>query len=185
MKVYNANGELLTIDSLIKDLTASIVSQLVNMGVITISAAQWGYLGTMTRPALGGDATAGRTLRASWMHIKDGTNANTLKCSVGNNWNGDVIAETDNIVKNGTTGHFTLNSTGTTLEIEATGLAGNVVFAQAVVAANLSGERIHQNTVAKTNKIRIVMFDDTGLQDITVLVNTGEVDLNILYMTDA
>lgn len=46
MKVYNKKGELLTIDSLIKDLTASIVSQLVNMGVITISAAQWAMLGS-------------------------------------------------------------------------------------------------------------------------------------------
>ena len=76
---------------------------------------------------LKGDGTDGRVVRSSKLVIDNGTNANTLKCTLTSNFNGDAIAETDNIAKNATTGNYTLDSDGYVLLIEAAGLTGNAV----------------------------------------------------------
>ncbi len=83
---------------------------------------------TTIQDAILGDGTKGRQLRGSVLKIDDGTNASTLKCTLTNRWNGDVIAETDNVAKDATTGDFTLNAAGTVLTVEATGLTGNCVY---------------------------------------------------------
>lgn len=44
-----------------------------------------------------GDGTAGRVLRLSKLTIADGTNLNTLKLKMDSVWNGDDVAEEDNI----------------------------------------------------------------------------------------
>jgi len=65
--------------------------------------------------------------RVSTLMLADGTAANTLKVTLVNEWNGDEIAETDNVAKNATTGDFTLDVAGAFLTIENSGLAGAVV----------------------------------------------------------
>lgn len=138
--------------------------------------------------AVKGDGTSGRVLRRSVLTIDDGTNADTLKCTLTSVWNGDTIAETDNVPKGGTAGNFTLNAGGTILTVEAAGLAGNAVAA-------LSGE-IHDNTstVALQSKVDVSSNDlrffgygtaDGAAKDLTVLVDTGSLFCDITYLTDA
>ncbi len=134
-----------------------------------------------------GDTTGGRVRRASYITIANGSNANTLKCTLTNRWNGDTIAETDNVAKGATTGNFTLDAGGTHLTIEAAGLSGNVVNAIANVIHNASNTIISNWTEVVSNdiEIQLKLITTGAAQDITVLVDTGSVLLDVLYITDA
>lgn len=136
---------------------------------------------------LGGDGTAGRVLRGIYIIIENGTNASTLKCTVGSRWNGDIISVTDNIAKNATTGNFTLDAAGDDLTIEASGLTGNCVYAIGTLQHNASGADLIARGVASGNDIIIYLQNSTTAvkQDITTLVDTGTIALDILYITDA
>jgi len=123
-------------------------------------------------------------LRKIQLAILDGTNANTLKCTVTSKWNGDAINQTDNIAKNATTGNFTLDDGGDTLTIEAAGLTGNVIMAMGYVRSNASEVPITLSIDALSNDIRIRTFDLTGsAEDLTALVDTGNIYVSILYLT--
>ena len=133
-------------------------------------------------------STSRAVLRKIYLVIQNGTNANTLKCTVGNRWNGDTIAVTDNIAKDATTGNFSLSVNGTALWIEAAGLSGNCIMAMGVVVDNASAVDLTIETRAISNDLYIYRLRNatTGVdQDITTLVDTGDIILHILYMTDA
>jgi len=192
MKLYNAKGELqisLTkaqILTLLGVLEAEM-NQLKTLDDTTISAAQWGYLGALTTDPIGGDGTAGRVIRGSHLVIDNGTNAATLKCTLSSRWNGDAIAQTDNIAKGATTGHFTLNADGTTLRIEAAGLTGNALYAFFNLSHNASGTAVNCYGFISSNDITFYLRDaaaGTNL-DMTTLVDTGNFYVDILYITDA
>lgn len=136
---------------------------------------------------LGGDGTAGRVLRNIRLNIENGTNATTLKCTVISVWNGDAIAETDNIAKNATTGDFSLAANGATLTIEASGLTGNAVMAFGVIFYNASGTDVVVKITAPSNDIALVLYNSTtgALLDLTTLVDTGNLYFHILYITSA
>ena len=129
----------------------------------------------------------GRIPRGITIIIQDGTNASTLKCTVVSRWNGDTIAVTDNIAKNDTTGDFTLDAAGEILLIEASGLSGNCVFAMGSLDLNGSGVDLTSHFYAEANDIKIYLRNSTTsvAQDITVLVDTGQLYLQTLYITDA
>jgi len=137
---------------------------------------------------ISGDGTKGRVLRLITLTIDDGTEATKLKCTIASVWNGDTQAETDNIAKDATTGNFTLNAAGTGLTIEAATLTGNAV---AVLAANLylnlSTTALDPHVTVTSNDIVIVGYGSAdGLaKDLTTLVDTGAIKINILYLTDA
>jgi len=131
-------------------------------------------------------------LRGASLIIKDGTDANTLKCEVFNRWNGDRIAETDNIVKGGTTGHFTLDATGVVLRIEASGLTGNCLYVIGVLARNTSGTDLTTMISAHSDDIKIWIYNSTTAvqQDMTALVDAAPplgdvIYIEIFYITDA
>ncbi|KKN52572.1 hypothetical protein LCGC14_0611240 [marine sediment metagenome] len=168
-------------------LTSGEVDQVGNLGATTVSATQWGYVGAMTKDPIGGDATAGRIVRTSYITIANGSNASTLKCTLVSRWNGDAIAETDNVAKGATTGSFTLDAAGTHLRVEAAGLTGNVLYTLANIIHNASNTSISTWTEADANDIEIQLkLITTGTaQDMTVLVDTGIILLDILYITDA
>jgi len=136
---------------------------------------------------IGGDGTAGRILRMAYLQILDGTNASTIKCTVVNRWNGDAIAETDNISKNATTGHFTLSEDGKELRIEASGLTGNVVMAFGAWWSYTIGTAVYNLDVAADSNDILLKIRDTGgaVQDFTALTDSGNMFINILYITDA
>lgn len=168
-------------------LTVAEVDQLENIGVNAITVAIWGYVAGLTTHPLGADGTAGRIPRGIRLTIKDGTNAATLKCSTGSRWNGDVIAETDNIAKDATTGNFSLNAAGTMLTIENSGLSGNVFYAISNINNTDCGTIITTNGAAFGNDIILYLPTiPTGVaNDITTLVNTGDIVVEIFYITDA
>jgi len=178
------NGE--AIPEELKNLTTAEIQQLENIGATTISAAQWGYLGALTTHPIGGDGTAGRILRLSYLEIDDGTNANTLKCKLSNRWNGDTTAETDNIAKGATTGDFSLSADGETLTIKASGLTGNALGTLVNLYDNRTNVYLAAVGWAIYNNINILARESkTGVkQDFTVLVDTGKMYLKILYITD-
>jgi len=172
----------------LKNLTTHEIQQYENLGeVTTISAAQWGYVGALTTHPIGGDGTAGRIRRQIKLLIANGTNASTLKCTIIARWNGDTIAETDNIAKDATTGNFTLDANGKVLLVEASGLAGNCVSAFGFITRNASGTDLNAEIFAISNDIRIAVFNSTAdaSLDMTVLVDTGAICAEILYVTDA
>lgn len=142
---------------------------------------------TSIQDAVRGDGTKGRKLRVIQVIIANGSNASTLKCTVVDKWNGDTIAETDNVAKGATTGNFTLDATGQNLKIEAAGLSGNVLMALGVIHLNESGVALNVSIVAISNDIQMTARHTTtgAAQDMTVLVDTGTFSLNILYITDA
>lgn len=205
--------ELEQLSDRLSNLTDAEVTQYENMGTTTISAAQWALLGTLAatltaaevnycdgvtsaiqtqlntleNTTIHGDGTAGRVRRGIRLIIDDGTDASTLKCTVESSWNGDTIATTDNIVKDDTTGNFTLDSNGKILTIEAAGLSGNVKHVQAFLDANDSGTPLFPSGLATSNDIAIRLRANAGgvPQDMTVLVDTGPVYLEITYITDA
>jgi len=171
----------------LKNLTTAEIQQLENIGATTISAAQWGYLGALTTHPISGDGTAGRILRGIYLAMEDGTNANTLKCSVTSFWNGDNIAVTDNIAKDTTTGHFRLDSTGKFFYIKNTGLSGNCVYAIGVLARNQTGTAATCDVYPSANDIVVRLRNNTtdAALDFTILVDSGFIRIYIFYITDA
>jgi len=83
--------------------------------------------------ALLGDTTDGRKLRKIRVRIRDGTNPNTIRAEVENIWNGDTIAEVDNISKGGSSGNFALSVNGDQLTIN--NAAGGVHTCVTIVSA--------------------------------------------------
>ena len=137
--------------------------------------------------AIEGDGTAGRKLRRNILYIGNGTNVSTLACGTINRWNGDVINSTDNIVKNATTGNFHLDTTGNNLNILASGLSGNAIMAFGIVALNYSGTTLTVVCSQASNNIECYFYNAaTGASvDLTVLVDTGNIWVEILYLTNS
>ena len=135
------------------------------------------------------DGTQGRVLRISQLKIENGTNANTLKCSLTSIWNGDDIAETDNIALNATTGtYWTLNADGSILTIENAGLSGTVIAILGVdIARNQTTKNQTVSANAGTGDISLISYDTaTGAAIIwDDEADTGDMYIRILYLTDA
>lgn len=145
-----------------------------------------GLVGATARAILG-DATAGRVLRKASLTISNGSTASTLKCTMTAMWNGDAIAEQDNIGKDATTGHFHLTAAGTALTILNAGLTGSALDGHTSLYFNASGTALLVSAI-KTDAGLVLNFigvsDGVGL-DLTVLVDTGIIIPHILYITDA
>jgi hypothetical protein len=139
-----------------------------------------------------GDGTVGRVLRLSTLTFANGTNAHTLKLTLTSVWNGDTIAEVDNVAKNATTGtYWTLNAGGTELKIESAGLSGTAI---AVIGVNI------RNNTSTTNfncagavsggDITITIQDADVGTDIDMAIDGGPIDtggwfIDILYISSA
>jgi len=138
-----------------------------------------------TKNIIQGDDTAGRVLRASVILIADGTNAATIKASVSSIWNGDIIAEEDNLAKLGDTGNFSLDDAGDRIEIEG-GFTGNIVeVLTSDVIINTSGTALICNSSRSGTKLRLTFRSAIGaVIDLTTLVDTGHIYLRFLYLTD-
>ena len=134
-----------------------------------------------------GIAIASSTFKLSQLVIEDGTNADTLKCTLSSLYNGDAIGATDNIAKGATTGNYTLSADGLTLTIEAAGLAGNITLATGAKVYNEGGPILDADISFGSNDIIILMRNPTsGVgQDIPAHIDTSAtvvIKLNILYL---
>jgi len=145
-----------------------------------------GLTGTTPRSILG-DATAGRVWRRSTFFIADGTNATTIKCTLNNQWNGDIIAATDNIGKDTTVGHFNLEADGEHINIANAGFTGDVKAAILIVYKNTTATVLTAYAEKTASGVRVHVYDAaSGANfDLTGLVQTGYVRLLLHYLTDA
>lgn len=137
---------------------------------------------------LSGDASPNRVMRKCVLTVQDGTNASTLKCALSSRWNGDVIASTDNIALGATTGDFTLDGGGTNLKIEPSGLSGNAVAVLSVdIYANASTTPLDVLGIVSSGAISLTGYgaSDGVAKAMTTLVDTGNFNIEILYLTDA
>jgi hypothetical protein len=135
-----------------------------------------------------GDGTEGRVLRCIALKVDDGTNATTLKPSCTSVWNGDAVAEEDNLGHGGDTGNFSLDADGKVLTIEAGGLSGNVIgIVASQIYYNASGAALDVHCTVASNNITVyVRHTTTGADQVmTTLVDTGIFRIQILYITDA
>lgn len=150
-----------------------------------MTATERTKLGALITDPIGADGTAGRTLRNVYFLIKNGTNANTLKCEMGSRWNGDIIAETDNIAKDATTGNFHLNADGKILTILNTGLTGACQAVLANLYTDGTGTVHTCMGVVSGTGIEVRMRDNGVDQDITALVDLGDMYIDFFYITSA
>jgi hypothetical protein len=199
MAVQNANAVSIT-GGTIANATISGITDLAiadgGTGASTAAAAlsNLGFTATVAEvntaadgiadPPLAGDSAAGRVLRIATLQVKDGTNASTVKCELSSEFNGDVIAETDNIT--GTVGNFTYTSPGD-LQILSSGISGNCVGAIGCLVSNASGQSISVDVGQDGANIYIGFTDATAAtaETLHTLVDTGNITLRILYITDA
>lgn len=137
-----------------------------------------------------GDGNTGYTLRNSYLLVKNGTNANTVKPSFTARWNGDTISEVDNLGKGNTSGNFELSSDGKSLYIKVDGLSGSGLFAMgnplyicigatAIVSITALSETTGDLRLQVNNPV------DGSLYDLTVLVDTGNINVDTFYLTNA
>jgi hypothetical protein len=143
-------------------------------------------------PPVAGDSTAGRVLRVGHLWITDGTDASTIACQLFSDWNGDAIAEEDNLAA-GTPGtYFSLDESAAAapwLEILTAGLSGNVIAVlSATIYLNDCGtDLLVWGVDASSERIRLFFNNppNSGNIALSTLVDTGNIYLSIAYITDA
>lgn len=134
------------------------------------------------------DGTAGRVLRVLRLLISNGTTGVGLKCTTTSQWNGDANSEVDNIAKNATTGVYNLDSGGIVLTLLNSGISGDCVAIIGVqIVSNASTVVLTTQIVKDATGILIILrkASDNVAQDITTLVDTGDIYLDITYVTSA
>ena len=168
----------------IQALAAAHKTQHQNGGTDEINAT--GLTGIPVAPLLG-DGTPGRVLRFSSLSIQNGTDPDTLKCTLSSRWNGDVIPTQDNVALDATTGHFKVNAPGRYLTILNTGLTGNMLFTVAHFRTNATNTIFLATTIFQADGIlcRAMHPSDGTYMVLTDLVNVGDIVFDILYVTDA
>ncbi len=140
-------------------------------------------------PSLVGDGTADRVLRCIDVIIQNGSDATTIKPSTTDVWNGDANSAENNLVKGGDTGVFTLTADGIELGIETAGFTGtNAVVLAATIKRNASGTNLtvwHQMSGLAGTLLLNFRNSTTGDGvDLTTLVDTGDIEVGLLYLTD-
>ena len=134
-----------------------------------------------------GDGTAGRVLRAMFIVIEDGTNVDTIKVRCGILWNGHVVAQQDNIVKGATTGVFSLSANGSQLHLEVAALGVNVLSAISQLKVNPTNIQFRAPARVSSSRIRLEFTgtNSGAAQDMTAVWGSGELIVDVLYITDA
>jgi len=158
-------------------------------GTVTVPTTNWEQIfdPDVKDYIIEGDGNSGRVFRFANLVIQDGLVIPSIKCTFSSKWNGDTIATTDNITKGATVGDFSLNPGGDMLTIENSGLSGDVKMAFGTICRNYSLASILVIAGAMSNDI-VMMFTNinTGaLVDITTLVNAGDIQVDVIYFTDA
>lgn len=144
--------------------------------------ANWEYV-------ISGDGTGGRVFRLSSLKVEDGTNADSIKCTLSSIWNGTTLAAEDNLADSGDTGNFNLNAGGDTITIEAAAFQGNVIAVLGTFTAyNNSDHMLDVAATASSNNMVITYkYSGTGaVLDMPTELTAGEyILIYIFYITAA
>jgi hypothetical protein len=147
----------------------------------------------VTTPAsgnlVGSGATAGAILRCMYVLIEDATEAAHIKCSTVSQWNGDANAAQDNIGKDAVdTGVWNLVATGRSLKLLDAGITGTLVGVLAAhLLINFSATALTVNPTIVSSALSLRFYNAaTGADvDLTTLVDTGMIYVQVLYLTTA
>ncbi len=174
----------------ILDGVTSTTAELNIMDGVTATASEINTAADgISNPPLAGNSTAGQAQRSIILYIHDATDADEIKLSCLNMFNGDVIAVTDNIGKGETVDDFGLGAGGTYyIDIKASGLSGNCVgVLSSSIVTNSGGTAATVWATDINDGIRLYIKNAaTGANlDTTVLVDTGDIEVHITYVTSA
>ena len=168
----------------IQALAAAHKTQHQNGGTDEINAT--GLTGVPVAPLLV-DGVAGRVFRQVYFYISDGTNVLTIKCQAFAIWNGDTIAEVDNIGKGATVGVFSLSADGQKLTIDASAFSGNIKLAIFTIARSSAQTNPYVYPEKSGNNLKLHFYEfgtATGI-DITGEIGVGQIRALLTYITDA
>jgi len=145
-----------------------------------------GLTGT-TPLAILGDALAVQKLRMLVFYISDGTTGPTIKCKALSLFQGDAIAEVDNITKGTPSGVFSLDAAGEKLTIDVSAFSGSIKLALLHTYRNTSTNPMLIFSQKSAGSLILHFYDHaTGANvDITGQIATGEIRAFLLYITDA
>jgi len=168
----------------IQALAAAHKTQHQNGGTDEINAT--GLTGVPVAPLLV-DGVAGRVLRSDFIYVSDGSNPDTIYASLAAQWNSSPINDTDNVIKNGTTGVWHVDLSGQIITILNTGLTGNAVGVIAVTLwLNTTGTTYFPYITKSDQGIAISVYDVNFIvPDLTVVADAGYLAFTVTYLTDA
>jgi hypothetical protein len=170
------------------DLT---LSEFADPGVVSISA----FMETVLDDTNSQSALATLGIRLFRITIVNGTAADSIKVSAAYGvygWNSQTIAEQDNIVKDATTGNFTLDATGGQLSIESAAFTQGTLVAvlMAQIGQNQSNTDMGVQWYVAGGDMHLIfqeVADGVGATaDLTAVVDEGGgavVRLQVLYIT--
>jgi len=169
---------------------ASAAAALTSLGFTAVVAEVNTGCDGISDPPIAGDATPGRVLRASTLLIEDGLAATSLKMTLTSLFNGDAVtvqdSMTDGVTKEGL--EFTQAvADSISIEVMNSALTGDCVQTLAViVSSNATAVDITTYPVASASGIKFWIFKapDRGNLTMTTLVDTGDIILTIIYLTD-
>jgi hypothetical protein len=135
---------------------------------------------------LGVDGANNRKIRHSYLTIEDGTNADTIKCTVSSFWNGGNVAVTDNIGKGDTVDGFTLDSDGKELTISNLYLGQAVVSVMPNQSENNSGTPVFiKPGVSSSNIVLTFQRHDASDANLTLMADVGSIRIDLLYIAES
>lgn len=136
--------------------------------------------------AILGDGYIGRVLRSSYLCIRDGTSAATIKITLYGLFNGDQVATVDNIGKGSNTTYFNLNATGNFLSLNDAVFTGALVdLVSFGMRKNATGMGLCASLSTSGTGITVILYDNNGsAKDITTLVDVGPIQITFSYITD-
>lgn len=144
-----------------------------------------GLTGTTPYALLAGTG-AGRTLRQIYIYFTDGTNVATMSCQASSYFNGDGIAEVDNIAKGDTSGVFNLEADGQKLRIAQAAFSGAVKMCHIIIARTSAQEvpSLLAEQYAGGIRIHFYKHDTAAAYDISTDIGTGQIRAILTYITD-
>ena len=142
---------------------------------------------TLVDYAIEGDGTT-RFLRVSKLTIEDGTVADSIKVTMASIFNGDAIIAEDSLTKSGDTGYFNLDSTGSQIHVESTGITGDathVLWAGIYSNASYNVILAQGSIVSAGLTITVKYASNNDAYDLTTAVDTGTIVVYVIYLTNA
>jgi len=190
-------GDILTTDDTQTLTNKTLTSPKINEDVVLTATSTElnAAVAGSTANAIIGDATPGRVLRVLTLLLDDGS-VNDVEASTTSQWNGHAVAVEDLTAGIIGTRFAFLSDNGAPhykIRIREEGFKSDiadVMFITTIsckINRNLSGTAISvtSNTVADDLELRFYNAASGAAVDLTTLVNTGSIELDIAYLTDA